>query len=979
MRSLERSDESNRKKVSTKQSGSSDRSLRCGSVGVSPTERVVLGLEKLVERCGADVGGMSLSATPTLCECKWRDGKEVVACRNAHFIDIPRGLDPSTQVLDLRHNNLRILPRDSFVYTGLVNLQKVWLSFCNLKRLEKGAFRMLANVVELDLSNNLLQSVPTAALTDMGGLRHLILSYNKLTTIPKLAFAPTAELVNLDLSHNNLTRLEGGALQNLVSLEVLDLSSNKLVTLDAQDVMPLTMLRVLHLDGNPWHCDCLLRPLRNWMLDRNLAPTVPPTCTEPMWLEGGDWLILDDEDFVCAPQVTALAPRVLAAEGENVSLACRVESEVETTITWVIGESQLYNASESQRYSLFEFLTPFYTSRISNLTIMDVTPLDQGQYRCVAENRAGRREVNLTLQVSHEVAEVRVANIDNNYMKGGLLGGICILVVVLLIVCSLIYCKVRSGRQPEEDADKTVAAHSSRAATADEHKLAGYHIVPTNELEVSPRRPQQRQSWRHRDISMEDFSSRVLEKGESPVLQQEPIQGPSVPTTAPSNVSYVDIAKTDAGGAQMNPDERTRWRDLSDHQKDVILHRMCHRAASQASVGSSNGQYPDLLDLPQPQVGQLPLQDMHQYGGSLPLHSLNPSFCTMPRTRARAYQETGTSREGGATQGSASQPHAHNPHDRQQAAGYRSSSALNLALSEAASQAYAHGQMPVRGHPFLPPVPMLEAYDPQAMHELIATHRFVCLFAVCLGRLVCRSQCGAGCGQMEGSDPYRFEYHAAQLEKFLQEYRCLQEQLFHMKQSYQAQQRSGSAPRYVWGARCGVWCGQGCVVVEGEGPYPHSPSPCPLWTIIVPPSVAHHAPPVTHHAPPCDLTDCPPGPPCPLVLLPIHAPGSPLTSSSVRRPPLLSIPAAPLRVATPWPFPRNPPPPCSIAPRRLSSSHPAPPPQVLPPRPSKPLPPARDDVIPLLAHAPPAPRHVTPTGYPRPPRRLPKRSPSSLS
>ncbi|XP_047498727.1 uncharacterized protein LOC125045481 [Penaeus chinensis] len=822
---------------------------------------------------------------PKVCECKWRDGKEVVACRNAHFIDIPRGLDPSTQVLDLRHNNLRILPRDSFVYTGLVNLQKVWLSFCNLKRLEKGAFRMLTNVVELDLSNNLLQNVPTAALTDMGGLRHLILSYNKLTTIPKLAFAPTAELVNLDLSHNNLTRLEGGALQNLVSLEVLDLSSNKLVTLDAQDLMPLAMLRVLHLDGNPWHCDCLLRPLRNWMLDRNLAPTVPPTCTEPMWLEGGDWLILDDEDFVCAPQVTALAPRVLAAEGENVSLACRVESEVETTITWVIGESQLYNASESQRYSLLEFLTPFYTSRISNLTIMDVTPLDQGQYRCVAENRAGRREVNLTLQVSHEVAEVRVANIDNNYMKGGLLGGICILVVVLLIVCSLIYCKVRSGRQPEEETDKTVAAHSSRATTADEHKLAGYHIVPTNELEVSPRRPQQRQSWRHRDISMEDFSSRVLEKGESPVLQQEPVQGPSVPTTAPSNVSYVDIAKTDAGGAQMNPDERTRWRDLSDHQKDVILHRMCHRAASQASVGSSNGQYPDLLDLPQPQIGQLPLQDMHQYGGSLPLHSLNPSFCTMPRTRARAYQETGTSREGGATQASASQPHAHNAHDRQQAAGYRSSSALNLALSEAASQAYAHGQMPVRGPPFLPPVPLLEAYDPQAMHELIATHR---------------SQCGAGCGQMEGTDPYRFEYHAAQLEKFLQEYRCLQEQLFHMKQSYQAQQRSGSAPR--------LDC-----CSEAYSPH-HPPAPCnPPY----PPS---------HRAP------------ARLVCFPYRP----------RSRPSLHCPRPPLLVPPPG---RSPAPSAALffAPRLLFLT-PCSSPPVTPRGHSSRRPPARDDVIPLLAH-----------------------------
>ncbi|XP_042860822.1 uncharacterized protein LOC122246356 [Penaeus japonicus] len=803
---------------------------------------------------------------PKVCECKWRDGKEVVACRNAHFIDIPRGLDPSTQVLDLRHNNLRILPRDSFVYTGLVNLQKVWLSFCNLKRLEKGAFRMLTNVVELDLSNNLLQSIPTAALTDMGGLRHLILSYNKLTTIPKLAFAPTAELVNLDLSHNNLTRLEGGALQNLVSLEVLDLSNNKLVTLNAPDLLPLVMLRVLHLDGNPWHCDCLLRPLRNWMLDRNLAPTVPPTCTDPMWLEGGDWLILDDEDFVCAPQVTALAPRVLAAEGENVSLACRVESEVETTITWVIGESQLYNASESQRYSLLEFLTPFYTSRISNLTIMDVTPLDQGQYRCIAENRAGRREVNLTLQVSHEVAEVRVANIDNNYMKGGLLGGTCILVVVLLIVCSLIYCKVRSGRQPEEDTDKTVAAHSSRATTADEHKLAGYHIVPTNELEVSPRRPQQRQSWRHRDISIEDFSSRVLEKSESPVLQQEPVQGPSVPTTAPSNVSYVDIAKTDAGGAQMNPDERTRWRDLSDHQKDIILHRMCHRAASQASVGSSNGQYPDLLDLPQPQVGPLPLQDMHQYGGSLPLHSLNPSFCTMPRTRARAYQETTTSREGGTTQDNASQAHAHNAHDRQQSAGYRSSSALNLALSEAASHAYAHGQMPVRGHPFLPPVPMLEAYDPQAMHELIATHR---------------SQCGAGCGQMEGTDPYRFEYHAAQLEKFLQEYRCLQEQLFHMKQSYQAQQRSGSAPRLD----C---CSEAY-------PPPHHP----------PPPGSHHAPPVTVPLPVSCASHTAPGP--------AHPPSGPSHPCS----------SHPLAV------PPHPPPPCSSHPASCPS-HPVPAPAPAP-------------------------------------------------
>lgn len=46
------------------------------------------------------------------------------------------------------------------------------------------------------------------------------------------------------------------------------------------------------------------------------------------------------------------------------------------------------------------------------------------------------------------------------------------------------------------------------------------------------------------------------------------------------------------------------------------------------------------------------------------------------------------------------------------------------------------------------------------------------------------------------ANPCHFEYHAAQLEKFIKEYRCLQEQLNHMKQSYEAHKRAGSIPRY---------------------------------------------------------------------------------------------------------------------------------------------------------------------------------------
>lgn len=52
------------------------------------------------------------------------------------------------------------------------------------------------------------------------------------------------------------------------------------------------------------------------------------------------------------------------------------------------------------------------------------------------------------------------------------------------------------------------------------------------------------------------------------------------------------------------------------------------------------------------------------------------------------------------------------------------------------------------------------------------------------------------CSHHHAPDPCHFEYHAAQLEKFLTEYRCLQEQLIHMKQSYEAHKRAGSIPRY---------------------------------------------------------------------------------------------------------------------------------------------------------------------------------------
>lgn len=581
----------------------------------------------------------ALADCPKVCECKWRDGKEVVTCRGAHFIDIPRGLDPSTQVLDLRHNNLKILPEDSFVYMGLVNLQKVWLNFCNLIKLEKGAFRMLNNVVELDLSNNFLRGVPSEALIDLPGLRVLRLAHNGLTVVPASAFLPVPDLVQLDLRNNTITTIESGALRSLAKLGVLELSNNRLTSLDVDELKPLAALRVAHLDGNQWRCDCHLRPLSKWMQARNLAASVAPVCSYPLWLSGNNWQLLDEEEFVCSPVVTAVAPRVLAAEGENVSLACRVESEVETTITWLAGDAPLQNTSEAQRYTVVEVFGPQqqqqqHTVYMSNLTILDVTPLDGGTYRCMAENRAGRGQVNLTLQVSHEVAEVRVATVDNTYyMKGGVVGGISILAVVLLASCLLIYCKVRSTRRPRQEDDKLVTPQTSRGSDGGEHHtMTGYQVVPTNDMEE--------QSSSHRQQPMtppwmlREASTSSKEASGSEGRRQEAVDVPVThPVAATSTVSYVEIPKSGVGAVRTTLEDPTRWKDpFVYHSRDVLLHRVCGRSVSQSAAGASNGgHYPDLLDLP-PQQQFQQQQELQQHAAYLPLHTLNPSYCTLPRT-----------------------------------------------------------------------------------------------------------------------------------------------------------------------------------------------------------------------------------------------------------------------------------------------------------------------------------------------------------
>lgn len=236
----------------------------------------------------------SMADCPHLCECKWKSGKESVLCLNANLSAIPTKLDAGTQVLDLKRNDIQIIANDEFSRANLLNLQKLFLTKCHLKTIERFAFRKLINLVELDLSDNLLSMVPSHTLESIPELRELKLIGNPIQRIFNDAFVKVPQLIRLELSNCYLMKIDVRAFVGLeTSLEWLNLDFNKLSDIQVEAVLLLRNLHGLELAGNPWNCSCNLRPLREWMLHENIPFHIPPMCKFPERLAEQTWDKID--------------------------------------------------------------------------------------------------------------------------------------------------------------------------------------------------------------------------------------------------------------------------------------------------------------------------------------------------------------------------------------------------------------------------------------------------------------------------------------------------------------------------------------------------------------------------------------------------------------------------------------------------------------------------------------------------------------
>lgn len=338
-------------------------------------------------------------ACPSQCVCKWKNGKRYVECSEKELKSIPNSLDSETQVLEFSGNDLQVLQKETFHKLGLLDLQKIYLQRCRLQKIDNHAFKGLANLVELDLSNNYLTVIPSTNFVFFPSLMRLSLNNNPITSIKTHCFQHLSYLNTLELSDCKIEIIEREAFSGLNHLEWLRLNGNKLSNIQGENLFPDT-LRGIDLQNNNWNCDCHLRDLHSWLLNFNMPHTVEPICSAPERLKRRIITSVTESELACLPKMMPTSVFLETNAGSNVTLECLVKAIPEAKITWLYQGQIIHNyttmAAEPRDVYYVE---NGITDKKSELYIFNIGNDDNGTYSCVAQNPAGKSSANYTLRI----------------------------------------------------------------------------------------------------------------------------------------------------------------------------------------------------------------------------------------------------------------------------------------------------------------------------------------------------------------------------------------------------------------------------------------------------------------------------------------------------------------------------------------------------------------------------------------------------
>ncbi|XP_054165846.1 uncharacterized protein LOC128963368 [Oppia nitens] len=526
------------------------------------------------------------------CSCIWKSGKITVECSAGQFNAIPAGIGSDTQVLQMTGNIMASLKARSFQSVGLTNLQRISLNRCGITALDEQAFYQVSNLVDLDISNNFLTTVPTNALQYCPILRKLYFSHNVIKQLTNESFAKFKHLQTIDLSHNTIELIESNAFQGLKNLKQLYLSENKLSYISGHVVRTLPSLYELTLHYNPWHCDCKLRDLRDWMLQHNIPLSYSPNCSTPSRVTGKEWKDLHIDDFACLPIILTVDQQIHINEGENASITCMVESIPLASVDWLSKGRAIKNMSlmtfGRQMYLIRDGQNGLF-QRTSTLYIMNALEKDAGSYTCVGSNKAGTVSSNLSLNVLK--VHSSIASYSGEEVAGMVLGTIFIFLIIFVGIC-VVVLRSKAHYQNMGSATRTNQSAEANRCKPDERKLLSVHmnhntyvtqVATSNHLELKPIANNNDSKHLNHIDRNDRHSVNNVEEEDNCLMNdiQSSFKTMSVttaqPTTSCDNITEINANdRCDDNNVLSNSDVISDRVDLNSHQiKEVVMNPNC--------------------------------------------------------------------------------------------------------------------------------------------------------------------------------------------------------------------------------------------------------------------------------------------------------------------------------------------------------------------------------------------------------------------
>lgn len=179
---------------------------------------------------------------------------------------LPFNATPNLKHLDCTHTKYAL--NSSSPFNNLENLQTLNLSFTSLNLLDYAhILKGLTKLRVLNLKGNTIQGsvlVKTKNFDYVPHLESLVLSSCGITELSENVFKALANLKNVDLSENQLLKL---SLTNFYSLSQIQLNfaSNKITVVDVKTVEDLGTSSSIDLSSNPLVCNCTNYQFITWV------------------------------------------------------------------------------------------------------------------------------------------------------------------------------------------------------------------------------------------------------------------------------------------------------------------------------------------------------------------------------------------------------------------------------------------------------------------------------------------------------------------------------------------------------------------------------------------------------------------------------------------------------------------------------------------------------------------------------------------